>query len=190
MLGKVRGLGLALAVAALWGQPAVAGNESSDDSFGGGFGGTGARPAAVARAAMTVTCPLPPQTAALREGMLRTVNQRRQAAGLVPLRHSDPLALAAGVVACDNARRGQLDHVTLAAGDLGARVRAVGYRFGFAAEALAYGYTSPERLAGVWEASAYHYPTLMTPRARETGIAVVQAADGRLWWAMISAQPR
>lgn len=177
-LAPARPLALALALAALAASPAGAGGSSFDDA---------PQPA---RRAAAVPCPLPPDAAALREGMLRAVNARRQAAGLAPLRPSPALERAAAVIACDNARRGQMTHDALREGDLRARVRAEGYGFRQAAEALAYGYRAPERLAAVWQASAYHYPTLMTPQNREAGIAVVLAPNGSPWWAMISAQPR
>lgn len=135
-------------------------------------------------------CTVPAQARALRDGMLAEVNAMRRGAGLRPLGHDEQLTRAAAVIACDNARRGRMDHVALREGDLATRVRAQGYRFRNAYEALAFGYRAPDRLARAWRQSAYHYPTLMTPSARETGIAVVQTANGTLWWAMISAQPR
>lgn len=191
---QVGGAALAVAVAAwtLLAAPAVAGGEAGDDSFGAAWG---SRPAAAVRsatpyAAPAVACPQPAQAAALRQGMLEAVNARRRAAGLMPLRPEPSLTQAAAVVACDNARRGRMDHTALVEGDLRARIRAVNYRFHEAYEAIAFGYSAPERLAAAWHASAYHYPTLMTPTTQEAGIAVVQAADGRLWWAMISARPR
>lgn len=134
-------------------------------------------------------CQVPADAAALRAGMLNEVNARRRAAGLSPLRRDPALERAAAIVACDNSRRGRMDHVAAGAGDLRTRVRAEGYRFGFVAEALAHGYRAPDRLASVWYSSSYHYPTLMTPDTRDTGIAVVTAANGAPWWAMISARP-
>lgn len=173
---------LALALAA----PALAGRESDGDDFGQRQD----RGAAVVRAAMPVACPIPAQLDGLRDGMLRSVNARRQAAGMPALRHDPALAQAAAVIACDNARRGRMDHIALVEGDLSRRLRAVGYRFGSAAEALAYGYSAPERLAQAWYVSPSHHPTLMTRTMNEAGIAVVHAPDGRLWWAMISARSR
>ncbi len=184
---------MAMATAALLALTGAAGaglDSPGDGGDGGGFGGTGAAPAPRGGTVMRVTCPIPAQEAALRDGMLRAVNARRQRAGLVPLRHDPALALAAGVVACDNARRGRMDHVALAEGDLATRLRSVAYRHGGASEAIAYGYRAADRLEAAWHDSPSHYPTLMTPGWQETGIAVVQAADGRLWWAMVSARPR
>ena len=170
---------LALACGLLGVGAALAGNVGT---AGGGQGAAGGASAAA--------CPVPANAAALRAGMLEEVNTRRRASGLAPLRPSPALERAAAVIACDNSRRGRMDHVALREGDLRSRIRSEGYRFRSAAEALAHGYRAPGQLAGVWYNSAYHYPTLMTPAARETGIAVVVAANGAPWWAMISAQPR
>jgi len=137
-----------------------------------------------------VGCPVPADAAALRAGMLLAVNARRGAAGLAPLRPSAALEQAATIVACDNAERGRMTHVTRQGADLRSRLRAQGYAYGMAAEALGHGYPVPERLAAAWAASAYHRPTLMTPAAQDAGIAVVQAPNGSPWWAMISAQSR
>jgi len=135
-------------------------------------------------------CPQPPNAAALRAGMLDAVNARRRAAGLAPLRTSAQLERAATVIACDNSRRGQMTHDAIREGGLRARLQTERYRFRRVSEALAHGHRDPGRLAGLWQGSAYHYPTLMTPTNTETGIAVVLAANGSPWWAMISAQPR
>lgn len=171
-MAAVAALALAAAV------PAAAGDVAT---------GEGTR---VHRAAVGAGCPVPGDAEALRRGMLDEVNARRRAAGLRPLRLDPALERAAAVIACDNARRGRMDHVALAAGDMPTRVRAEGYRFRMAAEALAHGYRAPDRLAQAWYVSDYHYPTLMTPSARETGIAVVLSPSGAPWWAMISAEPR
>lgn len=146
--------------------------------------------AQIVPASLGAGCTVPAQAQGLREGMLAEVNAMRRGAGLRPLSHDAQLTRAAAVIACDNARRGRMDHVALREGDLATRVRAEGYRFRNAYEALAFGYRAPDRLARAWRQSAYHFPTLMTPSTRETGIAVVQTANGTLWWAMISAQPR
>jgi uncharacterized protein YkwD len=181
-----RVLALAVGLTCALAAPVLAGNEASDDDFGQRM----ARAAPVVRVAMPVACPIPAQATGLRDGMLQAVNARRRAAGMAPLNHNPALIQAAAVIACDNARRGQMTHTALVEGDLSRRLNSVGYRFGMAAEALAYGYSAPERLAQAWYVSPMHYPTLMTAAARETGIAVVHAPDGRLWWAMISARPR
>ena len=171
-------LGLVLAAGLPTGNGARAGNLASD------------RGGAQAPARAGAVCPVPADAAAMKAGMLNAVNARRRAAGLAPLRPSSALERAAAVIACDNARRGRMDHIAVREGDLRSRVRAQGYRFRSAAEALAHGYRAPDRLAAVWHDSAHHYPTLMTPNAREAGISVVLAANGAPWWAMISAQPR
>lgn len=169
---------LAAAVAGLFAGPGQAGDVATER---GGRAG---------RAAAAVGCPLPGDAAMLERGMLDEVNARRRAQGLRPLRPDPALRRAAAVIACDNARRGRMDHVALREGDMPTRVRAEGYRFRMAAEALAHGYRAPDRLAQAWYVSEYHYPTLMTPDVREAGIAVVLSPSGAPWWAMISAQPR
>jgi uncharacterized protein YkwD len=135
-------------------------------------------------------CTEPAEAAGLRAGLLSSVNARRRAEGLVPLQEAPTLRGAALVVACDNAARGQMDHVTRQGADLRARLKGQGYAFRTAHEALAFGYRDPDRVAGVWRASAYHAPTLVNPVTREAGIAVVATPSGQLWWAMIAAQPR
>ncbi len=159
---------------------------AGDDSYDDTRQARRARPGDV----VVYPCPRPANGDALQAQMLEAVNARRRAAGLAPLRPNTALTQAAAWVACDNSRRGRMDHDTPPEGGLRARIRATGYRFSEAFEALAFGYAVPERLATAWYGSAYHYPTLMTASVREAGIAVVQAADGKLWWAMISARPR
>jgi uncharacterized protein YkwD len=135
-------------------------------------------------------CGEPAEAAALRAGLLAAVNARRRSESMVPLQEAPALRGAAMVVACDNAARGQMDHVTRQGADLRARLVGQGYAFRTAHEALAFGYRDPDRVAGVWRASAYHAPTLVNPVTREAGVAVVATASGQLWWAMIAAQPR
>ena len=137
-----------------------------------------------------IGCQLPPDSAALKDGLLSAVNTRRRAAGLQPLRVSAALERAAAIVACDNAQRGQMTHVTRQGADLRARVRGQGYGYRMAAEALAHGYRSPEGLEAIWAGSSYHRPTLMTPSAQDAGISVVLSPGGSPWWAMISARSR
>lgn len=182
-------LAAALAVALTLAAP-VSANDSTED-FGWQATRASAPAAPRATAALArIACAVPAEAGALRAGMLQAVNARRAAAGLRPLGHDGTLDNAAAVIACDNAQRGVMDHVATREGDLRERMHGAGYRFRTASEALAYGYRAPDRLAGVWYNSAYHYPTLMTPQSEEAGIAIVQSANGTLWWAMISAQPR
>lgn len=140
--------------------------------------------------AASAGCPLPADAAGLRAGMLRSVNARRAAAGLAPLRSDPRLERAAAIIACDNARRGRMTHVTTGGADLRARVRGQGYGFSLTAEALAHGYRDAGRLEAIWAGSAYHRPTLLTPSTRDAGVAVVLSPSGSPWWAMISAAPR
>ena len=147
---------------------------------GGGAGGLTAAPG----------CPVPPDAATQQAAMLDRVNARRRAAGLSPLGSSASLQRAAAIVACDNAQRGRMTHVTRQGVDLRGRLQAEGYGFRRAGEALAHGYRSADRLEVVWANSSYHRPTLMTPQARDAGIAVVLDSSGSQWWAMVSAQPR
>lgn len=135
-------------------------------------------------------CALPEGAAAMRARLLAAANARRAAAGLAPLARDARLERAAAVIACDNARRGAMTHVTTGGADLRGRVRGQGYAFGFAAEALAHGYRDPAGLEAIWAGSAYHRPTLLTASARDAGVAVVLGPSGAPWWAMIAATPR
>lgn len=178
-------LGLVAPLAAIAGS-----NEGGEEPFQPRARADVSRAVAPPSSLAAIACPIPAEAAALRDGMLQQVNARRRAAGLGTLRHDPSLERAAAVVACDNAQRGVMDHTARREGGLRERVRAQGYGFRTASEALAYGYRAPDRLANVWYNSSYHYPTLMTPQSQEAGIAIVLSGNGTLWWAMISAQPR
>jgi uncharacterized protein YkwD len=115
------------------------------------------------------------------------ISSYRAARGLGPLALDPALQRVAQAQAHSMARAGQISHgpqpfkTRLAAHGAGARA---------AAENVAAGYPTLERVIASWRRSPGHDANLLMPEARRMGIALAQAPDSRFktYWALVVAE--
>lgn len=109
-----------------------------------------------------------------------------------PLARDPRLDAAALTHAIDLARRAQVSHLGSDGREPGQRSRDAGYLWRSVGENLASGYGSPVAVVEAWLNSPEHCATLMSPRFRDMGIAVVVDPDRRpgIYWVQKFGAPR
>jgi uncharacterized protein YkwD len=117
--------------------------------------------------------------------VLALVNEERDAAGCAPVTLDPRLAEAAQGHSQDQADQREMTHDGSDGSTVGERVTRAGYRWGGAAENVAAGTTSPERVMTLWMDSADHRANILNCAYLHTGVARV---DG--WWTQVFARPR
>jgi uncharacterized protein YkwD len=131
--------------------------------------------------------------AGFEDRVLTLVNQERAARGLAPLAASGELQSAARGHADAMATRRFFAHQGPDGSTLTGRVEGAGYRgWTFLAENIAAGQGSPERVMSSWMASPGHRDNLLSPKAREIGVAHVQRDGtefGHYWVQDFGARP-
>ncbi|MFN4153780.1 MAG: CAP domain-containing protein [Paracoccaceae bacterium] len=131
-----------------------------------------------------MACAKPSGAAALEQGVVRWINQERQARGLHALRPSAALAAAARQHGCDMAGRGFFAHQRAGGPTMGQRAKANGYNFRRVAENLAYSRTAAvETAAGIWRNSPPHWANVLDPKVNDVGVSVTMG-NGRIYWVM------
>lgn len=128
--------------------------------------------------------------ATLRTQLLAAVNGQRQSAGLARLAADPRLEEAAFLIVCDNATRDRLSHTAADGSTLDGRARRVGYAWRVLNENLAQSNGSPAQVVQLWMSSRPHRANLLAASTRHFGGAAARSRSGRLYWAMVSAQPR
>lgn len=133
----------------------------------------------------------PATSAAMGAAALASTNAQRAQSGQPPLRLNEALNRSAAAHACDMARRGTMTHAGSAASGPMARASAKGYRASFISENIAAGRFDLAGTLGQWGASPGHRANVTRPQARDFGIGMAVAADGKTtFWAAVYAQPR
>lgn len=135
-------------------------------------------------------CPAPKGADDLRAEVIRLVSAERQRAGLPPLADSGKLERAAQVQACDNARRSSLSHELADGSTLATRLRNEGYRFRAAAENVARGPGTAERVVDLWMNSSGHRKNILMGAVREAGVGIAPGRDGRAQWSLVMGARR
>lgn len=130
-------------------------------------------------------CMKPANAASLGAEMIQWINQQRQAKGLARLELSSKLTAAAQEHACDMAVRDYFDHQRPGGGpNLGARVKAKGYRFSTVAENIAQtGVADVARTAELWRNSSGHWANILKSNIAEIGMGLA-TRDGQIYWVM------
>ncbi len=139
---------------------------------------------------MAAPCPRTPGAEAAQARVLALVNDFRATEGLRPLRPSARLADTAQLLACDNAARGSIGHVSADGAEIGERLRRGGYAWWTAAENTGLGFAqSPERMVAFWVNSPKHRANLLLPDVTEAGLGMAGPAE-RPAWVLTVARPR
>ncbi|WP_233253563.1 CAP domain-containing protein [Paracoccus binzhouensis] len=137
----------------------------------------------------TVTC----YQTSMRENQAaaQATNATRRARGLPALKPNADLAAAAARHACDMARRGVMSHRGSNTRGPMQRLKKAGYRPSIAAENIAAGPFTQERVLREWVRSSGHLANILIPQVRHYGIGKAVGADGRtVYWAAVYSAPR
>lgn len=113
--------------------------------------------------------------------IVRLVNEYRASQGLHALSWNDQLAAAAAAHARDLDQSGLLTHDGSQGETLSQRLRSAGYRLCFAAENLADGFPTPERVVAGWKGSTKHRTNMLAPQANSAGAALSNLAGRPVW---------
>ncbi|MCF6221718.1 MAG: CAP domain-containing protein [Robiginitomaculum sp.] len=119
------------------------------------------------------------------------LNAYRRTHGLAPVVLSEKLSKASQVHAEDLARHGNISHTGSDGSGHGDRVQRQGYYFSIAAENVATGQKSWERVFKAWQDSPGHNENLLRDDVTEFGIALVYEPKTayQTYWAMVVAAP-
>ncbi len=104
--------------------------------------------------------------------------------GLPPLKPDARLEQAAAQQAGYMARAAEMSHRTGWRKDFATRMKENGVE-GAAAENVAYGAMSPEKLFGMWMTSQGHRRNMLDPRFAHFGLASAEDGKGRRYWALV-----
>ncbi|AXQ93474.1 CAP domain-containing protein [Cereibacter azotoformans] len=130
-------------------------------------------------------CAAPQGADQARSEVIRLVSAERRQKGLPPLDFSARLQRAAQVQACSNARRSVLSHELPNGAGLTERLRSEGYRYRTAAENIARGPSSAQRVVELWMNSSGHRKNILMQGVREAGVGIAPGTDGRAQWSLV-----
>jgi uncharacterized protein YkwD len=130
-------------------------------------------------------------TASENKAAVAATNATRRARGLVPLRANAELAVVAARHACDMARRGVMSHTGSRTRGPMQRLKNEGYRPRIAAENIAAGPFTQQRVLQEWTRSSGHLANILIPQIRHYGIGRAVGADGKtVFWTAVYSAPR
>ena len=122
---------------------------------------------------------------------LSDFNAYRAQMGLSPVRYSAELNKASQLHAEDMARAGDASHTGTDGSAHGDRVQRQAYYFSIAAENVASGQKSWEKVFAAWQKSPSHNENLLRDDVTDFGLALVYDPDSayQTYWAMLVASP-
>lgn len=122
---------------------------------------------------------------------LDDLNGYREKFGLGKLTYDQRLNKASKVHALDLAKHGNIAHTGSDGSNHGERVHRQGYQFSVAAENVATGQKSWEKVFAAWQKSPGHNENLLRPDVTHFGIALVYepTTTYQTYWAMLVAAP-
>jgi uncharacterized protein YkwD len=122
---------------------------------------------------------------------LSDLNNYRAQMGLAPVRLDAKLNAASQLHAEDMARAGDASHTGTDGSAHGDRVQRQAYYFSLAAENVASGQKSWEKVFRAWQESPGHNVNLLQPDVTDFGVALVYDPDSayQTYWAMLVASP-
>ena len=135
--------------------------------------------------------PSTPPTPLDMDVALSDFNAYRAKMGLSSVRYSDKLNKASQLHAEDMARAGDASHTGTDGSAHGDRVQRQAYYFTIAAENVASGQKSWEKVFAAWQKSPGHNENLLRPDVTDFGLALVYDPDSayQTYWAMLVASP-
>ncbi|MFV8128949.1 CAP domain-containing protein [Streptomyces syringium] len=124
------------------------------------------------------------RVASVRVHTLKSVNDRRRAAGCPPVRLRRALNRAAQRHSASMARQHRLSHSEPGGSSPARRMRAAGYHPRYAAENLASGHTTTREAVDAWMHSPRHRDVILTCRYAHAGVGMA-AGEGGPWWTLL-----
>ncbi|WP_232665572.1 CAP domain-containing protein [Pseudonocardia sp. TRM90224] len=139
-------------------------------------------PARIALLAVMVAAPLvlssaPAFAAGDEDAVVALVNDARADAGCDPVTIDSRLTTAASKHAQDQEENGSMSHVGSDGSSFGERIRREGFNYRRAAENVAMGTTSPQRVMDLWMKSESHRANILNCNLENIGVA----RSGRYW---------
>ena len=140
--------------------------------------------ALLAPSAVMAACDQPANTAEMQADLVAGINAQRAARDLPALQLNGALNTAAQRLACDNAKRKSISHISANGAHLQGRLRSAGYRFALANENTGRGFVSAARAVQWWMDSPHHAENILMRGTQDigVGIAVSAAPESRLHW--------
>lgn len=110
--------------------------------------------------------------------IIRLTNEKRAENGLLALKSSEVLSLAAQAKAADMINKGYWAHVAPDGTQPWKFFVDAGYRYKYAGENLARDFSDPASTVNAWMASPSHRENLLSDKYREIGVAVIEGNMG------------
>jgi len=122
---------------------------------------------------------------------LADFNAYRAQMGLTPVKYDEKLNAASQLHAEDMARAGDASHTGTDGSSHSDRVQRQAYYFSIAAENVASGQKSWDKVFKAWQDSPGHNVNLLLPDVTDFGVALVYDPDSayQTYWAMLVAAP-
>ena len=122
---------------------------------------------------------------------LADFNAYRSQMGLTPVKYDEKLNVASQLHAEDMARAGDASHTGTDGSSHSDRVQRQAYYFSIAAENVASGQKSWDKVFKAWQDSPGHNVNLLLPDVTDFGVALVYDPDSayQTYWAMLVAAP-
>lgn len=138
-----------------------------------------------------IECTSPPNIDALKQQLLKLVNQERAGRGLGEVRLNPSLNKMAEEYCCDMIRGGFFGHENPRTGEgPGQRAINAGYIYLAIGENLAGGQTSPEQVMAEWMRSTQgHRENILASQWQEAGIGVRTGGEYGVYWTLELGNP-
>ncbi|GGM49345.1 hypothetical protein GCM10012275_20270 [Longimycelium tulufanense] len=143
----------------------------------------GPSPAAPGAGAVASARPLA-DPAAVERKVIDLTNQQRKRNGCKALRANAALGRAARKHSTDMAAKNYFSHTSRNGRTFTQRIRAEGYRYQRAAENIAAGYGTPEKVVAGWMKSSGHRANILNCALTEVGVGFAENPRGsfRVYW--------
>jgi hypothetical protein len=133
----------------------------------------------------------PVSALATEQRIIALTNVERQNAGLAPLTVNAALMQAASIQSDNMARLDTMSHDLpgTAQPTMTDRAAAVGYKYAWLGENIAYGYADADAVVAGWMGSAEHRANILRANYTEIGVSVAYTAQGRPYYTQEFGQP-
>ena len=129
------------------------------------------------------------ETAKLQFRMLDSVNALRSSQGAPAVERNPQLNAAAATHAKDMSLQNRPWHFGSDGSSPIDRLARVGYQGSLVGENISETYETELETLGAWMEQNDTRRTIMSPRAREMGLAWFQEPNGKIWWTMVMGDP-
>jgi len=117
--------------------------------------------------------------------LFELINAKRQQQGILALEYDSDLEAVAYMHSKDMAQNDYLDHVSPEGQTLSDRLNNAGVYYTIAAENIAAGFDSADKLLNAWINSRPHYENIINDNVSKVGIGCYKSADRGLYWTLV-----